>query len=315
MSENAVPEEFQRLRTRPRFAWPTIVLMFACLAAIFFSWGGVLAGTLPLWAGCAINCVAMYCLFAPIHDAIHRSMGRDNRFNDLCMRLILLPIVPFSNGRLLRVMHMQHHRFANDPENDPDHWPMTAPLKMWWIWFAWDFHYLIYYLRRKERFRDIDVGTPLRDTILVWTGAFALGWFHPLEVILLWFVPTRLMAWLVAGVFMYLPHWPHDVRHDSDPWQATHIRRGAEWLLTPLFLWQNYHLVHHLYPTVPFYRYRRLWEARRAWHEAHDFSQVSAFRLRPERLLRARAKEEGEISGRRGSRAAGDPAAAFPPRG
>ncbi len=26
--------------------------------------------------------------------------------------------------------------------------------------------------------------------------------------------------------------------------------------------WHNYHLVHHLYPTVPFYRYRRLWNAR-----------------------------------------------------
>ena len=28
-----------------------------------------------------------------------------------------------------------------------------------------------------------------------------------------------------------------------------------EWLLTPLMLSQNYHLVHHLHPSVPFYRY------------------------------------------------------------
>ena len=29
--------------------------------------------------------------------------------------------------------------------------------------------------------------------------------------------------------------------------------------MTPLFVYQNYHLVHHLHPSVPFYRYVRAW--------------------------------------------------------
>ena len=32
-----------------------------------------------------------------------------------------------------------------------------------------------------------------------------------------------------------------------------------EWLFTPLMLSQNYHLVHHLHPSVPFYRYVKTW--------------------------------------------------------
>jgi ferredoxin len=32
-----------------------------------------------------------------------------------------------------------------------------------------------------------------------------------------------------------------------------------EWLFTPLMLAQNYHLVHHLHPSVPFYRYAKTW--------------------------------------------------------
>lgn len=279
-----LPDAFRRLRSRPRVAWPTVILMLVCLGAIGASWMLVLAGGIELWMGMLINCAAMYYLFSPIHDAIHRSMAQSNRLNDLFMRLILLPIVPCSNGRLLRVMHMRHHRFANDPERDPDHWTMTAPFKMLWIWFLWDFHYLVFYLRRKEEFRGVDVGTPLRDTILVWTGAFAIGWFYPLEIIFLWFVPSRLMAWLIAAIFMYLPHWPHDLRHETAPWQATHNRLGMEWLLTPLLCWQNYHLVHHLYPTVPFYRYRRLWLSREDWHNGHDPSVVGAFERTPERL-------------------------------
>jgi ring-1,2-phenylacetyl-CoA epoxidase subunit PaaE len=34
---------------------------------------------------------------------------------------------------------------------------------------------------------------------------------------------------------------------------------GGEWWATPLFVYQNYHLVHHLHPSVPFYRYVRAW--------------------------------------------------------
>ncbi len=48
--------------------------------------------------------------------------------------------------------------------------------------------------------------------------------------------------------------------------------------------WHNYHLVHHLYPTVPFYRYRRLWHARQQFHESQQPSTVQALALTPDRL-------------------------------
>lgn len=45
----------------------------------------------------------------------------------------------------------------------------------------------------------------------------------------------------------------------SNRYRATRNRVGAEWLFTPVLLSQNYHLVHHLHPLVPFYRYLRTW--------------------------------------------------------
>lgn len=274
---------FNALKKRPYIAWPTVILLLCCHAVIFASWALVLMGQIPLWAGCLANIVAMYFLFSPIHDAIHNAMSTNRRLNEFFMWLILLPIVPGSKGELLRAGHMMHHRYANDPVRDPDHFTMTAPLKKLWIWFFWDFNYLVFYLRRKEQFAGVNVGKPLRDTIMVWTLAIGIGIFYPMEILFLWFVPSRMMAWLIALVFMYLPHYPHDVLHEDAPYQATHMRRGLDWLLTPLMAWQNYHLVHHLYPPVPFYRYRRLWEARRAFHESHDPSTVRALAVRPER--------------------------------
>ena len=69
----------------------------------------------------------------------------------------------------------------------------------------------------------------------------------------------------------------------QNKYQATSNRKGFEWLLTPLLLSQNYHLVHHLYPTVPFYRYLRVWRAREAFHRSRNPAQVSAFGVRSAR--------------------------------
>ena len=41
--------------------------------------------------------------------------------------------------------------------------------------------------------------------------------------------------------------------------KTTRNRIGWELLLTPALLYQNYHLVHHLHPLVPFYRYLTVW--------------------------------------------------------
>ena len=59
---------FQQLRAKPLVAWPTVLLMLACHAAIGFAWYGVLTDRLPMWAGCVINCIALSGLFTPSPD-------------------------------------------------------------------------------------------------------------------------------------------------------------------------------------------------------------------------------------------------------
>ena len=80
-----------------------------------------------------------------------------------------------------------------------------------------------------------------------------------MEVLFLWVLPSRIGLALVALVFVCLPHYPANITAQEDEYQATTIRQGWEWLLTPLFVYQNYHLIHHLYPSVPFYNYINVW--------------------------------------------------------
>ena len=45
---------------------------------------------------------------------------------------------------------------------------------------------------------------------------------------------------------------------------------GLERLLSPLLLYQNYHLVHHLHPVVPFHRYLAVWLRNEDEYLSHD---------------------------------------------
>ena len=130
--------------------------------------------------------------------------------------------LPGNSGKMLMVMHMQHHRFANQ-ELDPDHGVAYA-------------------------FKNASF---------------------------LWFIPSRGMVWLVCFVFMYLPHVPHVYTHRENPCQATLMLEGWNKVMSVLMMYQNYHLAHHLYPTVLFYRYKKAWDARKAFHEAHHPAKVN----------------------------------------
>ena len=60
---------------------------------------------------------------------------------------------------------------------------------------------------------------------------------------------------VLAWWFDWLPHHGLEDTQSENRYRATRNRVGMEWLLTPLLLSQNYHLVHHLHPSIPFYRY------------------------------------------------------------
>lgn len=281
MNNNNINNEayFQEMRRKPLVAWPTVIMMLVCHAATAYAWYGVLTDTLPLWAGCVINCIAFYGLFSPSHDAMHRSMSRVGWLNELLLFITVFPVGPLSTGHALRIMHMQHHKYLNDPVMDPDHEVAHTFKNALWSWFWWDSRYSSYFRAHKD---DIPKNNHARiwyDLTVPFVIILVLALYFPWEMLFLWFIPTRFMAWMICFTFMYLPHYPHEVTDKQDPYQATTIRKGWEWLLSPLLVYQNYHLIHHLYPTIPFYRYRKAWLARLDLHMKNNPAIVSPLGL------------------------------------
>ena len=102
-----------------------------------------------------------------------------------------------------------------------------------------------------------------------------------MEVLLLWLLASRIGLALIALVLVFLPHYPADISYEQDEYQAATIRKGWEWLLTPLFVYQNYHLIHHLYPNAPFCNYMKIWHLKYDELTAHHPAVQTAFGLNP----------------------------------
>lgn len=254
------------LMNNPRVSWPTVALGLVAFGGWLTILAAAIAGALPAPLAVALLTLAGYLTFTPMHDASHASVGRARWLNELTGRLAGVPLMaPF---RAFRFAHLEHHRNTNDAERDPDMWSggrfrLTLPLR----WMTQDLHYYAFYLRRlASRPRDERAETLLTLLALWGAAALAAASGHGHQVLLFVVLPSRLAIGLLACSFDWLPHAPHAVRGAEDRFRATlNVRWSAERrgrFLTPLLLSQNYHLVHHLFPGVPFHRYGAVWAAR-----------------------------------------------------
>lgn len=234
-----------------------------------------------------------------VHDAVASSragkrLGR--AINSITGRLCALPLcAPFY---AFRYLHLQHHKYTNVVGKDPDLWSSLSPSLHRFLercasagfipsacaqlvvvgvmllkWITQTFAYLAHYWRhRSERPRDevcetfvmaaVQVLYPLVSLVLHGAQSWAF-WCYAL--------PGYLSICFLACTFDYIPHRPHGT---TDIYRGTSVtalyatkptKAGSApyYITSPLtwpMLYQNYHIVHHLYPWVPFYRYSAVWK-------------------------------------------------------
>ncbi len=78
------------------------------------------------------------------------------------------------------------------------------------------------------------------------------GWLMILQV---WIIPSVIAQMVLAITFDLLPHHPHEEKARYLNTRVIDIP-GLSFFL----LGQNYHLIHHLYPRIPFYDYKKVFD-------------------------------------------------------
>ena len=209
-----------------------------------------------------------------LHEVVHRAVFRGN--HPAADRLLgLLYALPsgLSPSQFTR-WHLDHHAELGSPVDDPKRAHLSPKRNARWLKLLYATPALFPIYFRAARKETATYPAPLRRTIGVERAAAVLLHLAAAAAIYLAGGAARL-AWLYAvPVFLVFPPAFALNRlgqhYDIDParparW-STRMARSRFWEFA--YLWSNYHLEHHYFPAVPFFRLPALGAALEPFCEA-----------------------------------------------
>jgi ring-1,2-phenylacetyl-CoA epoxidase subunit PaaE len=263
----------------PTLSWPIVGIGTSSLALFGFSTWAALTDRLPAFVTIAASSISIFVLFTVLHDAAHYSISSHRWVNVAFGRVAMYFVSPLISFKSFAFIHIEHHRNTNDGDSDPDHWVSSSP---WWqlpIRFpAMDLPYISFLarnVRRRPRAEIIETAALMIFALTVIVLSAFTGHLWTLALIIL--IPGRVAMFVLAWWFDWLPHHDLEDTQRENRYRATRNRVGSEWILTPLLLSQNYHLVHHLHPSIPFYRYVAAWQRNEDAYLERDSALTTVF--------------------------------------
>ena len=234
---------------------------------------------MPRWwvyaiAACVVasRMVAMGVL---VHDAVHYLLYKNRRVNDLVADLFLAFPIGMTTG-LYRKTHFQHHRFTNT-EDDIDlvaqredgewfEWPKTAREFVWvmlrsvtganvhrgWIMYK---HWAPWNHLRDPISPFFPVHTRVLYVVNMAVVYAAFGWGFSVapwatgKLIALYMLPGLTLVNFAMRLRATAEHVGADNSEELRATRTVLPRWWQRWLVSPVGV--NYHLEHHLYPSVP----------------------------------------------------------------
>lgn len=282
-----IPREQLRQLSRLRPAIPmrdTLVHWVFILA----SWAAVALWPHPVTVIAAILVIGVnvYGLYIIAHDGLHRRLFDDQRHNDLWNDAMIVGSFG-AITRLNRLNHIKHHLVTCLPD-DPDRHKYAHdgkdPVFPFFLFLSGLGNLLPtarnIFLRTGARHaaepsmpdtaRD---GYTMRDLaiLLGWQAALIAGltyfvgwWAYPL----LWLLPVYLFAYRGDLTRVFCEHSMQMAEHDADAGMRL-VTYRSNWLERLFFAphGMNFHMPHHLWPSIPYYNLR---EADRMVRDCHQ---------------------------------------------
>ena len=257
-------------RHTPEFGGRTLLLEIELFLLFFVATGLTVAGLIPMWLGAVGNTVFLYALYTVVHEAVHSnisSRSKNLRWVDPLAGIIACAPL-WLNYHQHKRQHMEHHAHTNE-DIDPDIYARGSFLG--WIFIRLPIA-LLNYFNPVQQYRDCQrfnctkreyVYTFLTFAIhaLILIGFVAMGYWR--EVLFLWFVPWWIGQTVMLTFFTWTPHHDHT---ETGRYRNTRVALFpfANFLLQG----QNYHLIHHMMPAIPYYRYKPVFDELRPVLEA-----------------------------------------------
>ena len=245
------------------------------LVALAVNWlpGG--PGTLGFWVAQTLLAVVYFHNFALLHEAGHGNVHANSRISALighyASLFCFLPFYPW------KYIHHEHHTWTGNLDRDPTLYQVKKMKSKghvpWLVRFAWRswipfgglLQHTVFWLYPFRSWRDghfspVQKRNSLASVLLLAGAYLLLGFFGPAWLTLANFWPSMVIYLVVVELVNFPHHIDMPVLADADsklaPWEQHQTTRSCNYGVLSGFLVLNFnfHIEHHLYPTLPWYR-------------------------------------------------------------
>lgn len=246
-----------------QISWASLAFSLTLIAAygllLFYSVIGAVNTELAIF----LLVVLSYALYTPIHQAVHGNLSGNPQKATWLDELIgsLASVLSMTQFTMHKAAHLMHHSNTNDSKRDPDNvFGDDKPHQVLWGTFFITINQNIWYFNTRW------AGATLADKLRVVSQASATIGLrvtiavagYPVEALLFSVLPGVLGAMFTTFVFAWAVHQPHENQKRYQNTSTFVFNRWVDTPITYLWLFQNYHSIHHLFPRVPFHQYRNL---------------------------------------------------------
>ena len=244
-----------------RIQWQVILIGIGQSLLWLSNWYFVFTETYSLFLGFIVATLCACVAYLPSHEGQHGNIsGRNKRWQWLDAWVGHITLIPLGMSyEVLRVTHMKHHAYTNDPDRDVDvnsggdHWWQAAigvhrgiPKKI-----------LALHAREDPAFAEAMIkGVPIIKAFSFLQLILVI--FFPIEKLLLWWIPKKIAFSYIAVYFSWYPHYPLVDRgryKNTRFWQISIPRYFCQSMQT--------HIIHHMYPGIPHWDEPKAMEALR----------------------------------------------------
>jgi vanillate O-demethylase ferredoxin subunit len=264
--------------TMPVVAWPTILIYFVSFAGFGLSSYAFLTGLLSAFLTVPISAFFIFWSFTPLHEAVHRNLSSIDWLNDSVGTLSAQLLLPGFTSSLYRYLHMTHHTRTGQ-NDDPDLKFTESNLLICWFNSAFlDVLWTRFYFS-VWRERPMLERTQFTLGLILYITMFVVAFSSPylVEFTVTFLLPMFLGRITTVHLLATIQHRKgHEQR--VDPLGATSVQDvHSNWWRHLFMLGQSQHLIHHLFPGVPWYKYDGIWQVAK--------SKVPADVLRPSNYI------------------------------
>lgn len=249
------------------FAWPTVVYGMAVIAAYLVTLLLATLGILPLPVAVLLAAILTYLSYTVLHEAVHGTISGSHQsrrwvnewFGYAAAWILMIPLTAH------RHEHLAHHRNTNQAGGDPDfqvsgmaHSALGAIGAALKVALSQYTYYASHRWGRGPGSQDLTLCIEIAAALVPRLALIASGFW--IEGLALFALAWGLGLALTLFLFAYLVHAPHESVGRYVDTSTILVEGVAGKIITGLWVYQNYHSIHHLFPRVPFYCYPALFD-------------------------------------------------------